>query len=155
MERNNLDPFDRHLRHKLSGSAPTEVHERTQKHFESLAAQMKQRQIGSAESPYDWRNPVLVLASTLWRELIWPWRRIWAGLACAWLLIIGLNLASPDSSSRVVSETEPRSREENRALIEQRRMLAQLIGPLPETASARKHNPPGPRSDRSLKTSVA
>jgi hypothetical protein len=154
MEPNNLDPFDQCLRHKLSGSAPTEVHQRAQQHFESLAAQM--RQAGdAAASDHKSRARLPGLAPTLWRELIWPCRRIWVGLACSWLLIIGLNMASSEPSRRVVSQEETSSGEEIRALIEQRRMLAQMIGPIAEPAADRKSNPTGPRSDRTSRISAA
>src|SRR5881296_3639571 len=63
----------------------------------------------------------------LWRELILPCRRIWAGLACAWVLIIALHLASPEPAARVAGKTAPTSPEEMQALIEQRRMLPQMI----------------------------
>jgi len=95
------------------------------------------------------------MANVLWRELIWPCRRVWAGVACAWLLIIGLNMASFERTSRVASKTEPRSGEDIRAFIEQRRLLAQLTGWLPEPANTRKPNPPGPRSDRMARISAA
>jgi len=99
-------------------------------------------------------NVFLAAGWTLWRELIWPSRRIWAGLACAWLLIIGLNAASFEPASPVISKAEPRSRDEMQALIEQRRMLAQLLDPLSETSSKRKSNPSGPRSDRGARIST-
>jgi hypothetical protein len=83
-----------------------------------------------------------------WRELIWPYRRIWAGLACAWALIIALNVASYEPAPQVARKTEPPSCEEMRALVEQRQMLAQLIGPWPEPAERQKSVSPGPRSDR-------
>jgi hypothetical protein len=88
------------------------------------------------------------IPAVLWRELIWPSRRIWAGLACAWVVIIALNLASSEPAPPVASKPEPPSREKMRTLIEQRRMLAQLLGPLPEPAETRKSGPPGPRSER-------
>jgi hypothetical protein len=91
----------------------------------------------------------------LWRELIWPNRRIWAGLACAWVLIIVLNVASYEPSPQVADKAKPRSREEMRALIEQRQLLAQMIGPVPEPASRRKSHPSGPRSERADEISAA
>jgi hypothetical protein len=155
MERNHLDPFDRYLRHKLSGSAPDEVQERTQKHFESLAAQMKQRAEGLVASDHESRIPLFGFARMLWGELIWPSRQIWAGLAVAWLLILGLNMASSEPAPRVVSKAVPSSSEELRVFIEQRRMLAQLTDWPTEPANTRKPNPPGPRSDRTTRISAA
>ena len=100
-------------------------------------------------------NVFLAAGWALWRELVLPSRRIWAGLACAWVLIAVLNLASAEPATKAVSQAKPRSGEELRALIEQRRMLAQLIGPLSEPAYTQKRTAPGPRSDRAAQTSVA
>ena len=94
-------------------------------------------------------------AKLLWRELIWPCRRIWAGLACAWALIIAVDLASSEPAARATVKVAPPSREEMQALVEQRRMLAQLIGPLPAPESKRKSVSPGPRSEQPSITSVA
>jgi hypothetical protein len=95
------------------------------------------------------RENVFVAAGwTLWRELIWPSRRIWAGLACAWVAILVLNVAFSEPTTRVANKSEPRSREEMQSLIEQRRMLAQMLDPLSEPSRKRRSNPPGPRSDR-------
>ena len=100
-------------------------------------------------------NLLLAAGWALWRELVLPSRRIWAGLACAWVLIAVLNLASAEPTTKVVSQMKPPSSEELRALIEQRRMLAQLIGPLSEPAYTQKRTAPGPRSDRIAQTSAA
>ena len=101
------------------------------------------------------RNPASGIVQTLWRELIWPCRSVWAGVACAWLLIIGLNAASFERTPRVVSKMEPRSGEEFRAFIEQRQLLAQLTDTVPEQANTHKPNPPGPRSDRTTRITAA
>jgi len=100
-------------------------------------------------------NVFLAIGWTLWRELVLPSRRIWTGLACAWVAIIILNTASSEPSPRAAAKVEPPSQEEAQALIEQRRMLAQLIGPLSEPAYTRKRASPGPRSDRTVLTSAA
>ena len=101
------------------------------------------------------RSLPLAVGWKLWRELIWPSRRIWASLACAWVLIVALNLASSEPATRVASVVTPPSHEEMRALIEQRQMLAQMIGPMPEPAIKRKSAPLGPRSDRAARIAAA
>jgi hypothetical protein len=101
------------------------------------------------------RAPLQLFAWKLWRELVLPSRRVWAGLACAWVLIAVLNLASAEPATRIVSQVKPPSGEELRALIEQRRMLSQLIGPLSEPVYPRKRVVPGPRSERAAQTTVA
>jgi hypothetical protein len=87
------------------------------------------------------------LPPTLWRELFWPCRRIWTGLACAWVLIIAAHIASSEPVTREAGKTATPSRDEMQALVEQRRMLAQLIGPLPDAAVHRRTAVPGPRSE--------
>ncbi len=122
---------------------------------ESLAPELQSGRAHIRETSTDRQNLFLAAGWKLWRELVLPSRRIWAGLACAWVVIAVVNLASSEPTTEVVSQTKPRSGEELRALIEQRRMLAQLIGPLSEPDVARKSSPPGPRSEREAQTSVA
>ena len=88
----------------------------------------------------------------LWRELIWPCRRVWAGLACAWTLIIVVHVASSEPTTRDTVKTPPQSREEMQALAEQRRMLAQLIEPTAEPSEKHKSELPGPRSEQVSQT---
>ena len=133
--------------------------------FEQKLQRRPMRQV-----PAEWREGILAIAKSTtshrpaildpqqhlwWRELIWPYRRVWAGVVCAWLLIIGLNAASFERAPRVAGKVEPRSGEEIRAFVEQRRMLAQLTDSLPEPANTRRPNPPGPRSDRATIISAA
>ncbi len=101
------------------------------------------------------RNALVAAGWKMWRELIVPNRRIWAGLACAWVVIGALNLVSSERAVAVASQNRPPSHEEMRALVEQRRMLAQLIGPAPESASPRKHTMPGPHSENAPRVSAA
>jgi hypothetical protein len=122
---------------------------------EVLSAELRPKASLTARTKLTEPNLTFVIVQTLWRELIWPCRSVWAGVACAWLLIIGLNMASFDRASQVVSKTEPRSGEELRAFIEQRQLLAQLTDALPEPANTRKPDPPGPRSDRTTRISAA
>ena len=91
----------------------------------------------------------------IWQELILPSRRIWAGLACAWFVIAMLNLASSETATKIASRIQSPSRDEMRALVEQRRMLAQLIGLLPEPDYAPRRSTPGPHSERGAQTAAA
>ncbi|NQU09944.1 hypothetical protein HQ590_04070 [bacterium] len=110
----------------------------------------------SAESARgDAPHPLFGLALTLWRELVWPSRRVWAGLACAWLLILGLNAASSVPGPRGASPVGAPSVADLRAIREQRQMLTQLMGTLPEPAHPRKAAPPGPHSERPIATAAA
>jgi hypothetical protein len=88
--------------------------------------------------------------NVVWRELIWPCRRVWAGLACVWAVIAILNVASSEPATRMAGKAEPMSPEKMQALVEQRRLLTQLIEPLPEPERRRKSVLPGPRSERDV-----
>ena len=101
------------------------------------------------------RVPTGGLAWRLWCELIWPCRRTWAGLACAWVVILMLNVASSERVTPVATRTGPRSHAEMRALAEQRRMLTQLIEGAPIPVSKQKSIPTSPRSDRALEVYTA
>ena len=37
------------------------------------------------------------LVRTFWMESLWPWRRVWLGLSALWLVILAVNLASPNA----------------------------------------------------------
>jgi hypothetical protein len=64
----------------------------------------------------------------LWRELIFPCRHIWAGLAAAWMVLLLLNLPVGNRPARVLAETLPPDREVQALLREQREMFVQLVG---------------------------
>jgi len=142
----NTENFEERLRNQPLRSIPAEWRE------EILSAA---RLTVTARTKPAEHNLVFGIVQMLWHELIWPCRRVWAGVACAWLLIIGLNMAASERTPQVASRMEPRSGEEIRAFIEQRRLLAQLTDTLPEPANTRRPNPPGPRSDRTTRISAA
>ena len=121
---------------------------------ESLTSELQRGRAYTGEVSTNRQNLFLAAGWKLWRELVLPCRRIWAGLACAWIVIAVLNVASSEPATKVASLTKPPSHEEMRALIEQRQMLAQLIGPLSEPAYAQKRTSPGPRSERAAQTAA-
>ena len=89
------------------------------------------------------KMPVLIL---LWRELIFPSRRIWAGLAAVWLLIFAVNLSMRDHSpSGVMVSAPPQMMLTFR---QQQQLLTELLGP-DETRVAEPATPflPRPRSE--------
>jgi hypothetical protein len=120
---------------------------------ESLATELQSGRSRAGVVPSE-RNLFLSAGWKLWRELILPCHRIWAGLTCAWVVIVVLNLASFQPVPRVASNPKPPSGEELRALVEQRRMLAQLIGPVAEPANVQKRSSPGPHSERAPQASA-
>ena len=95
-------------------------------------------------------TPVLRL---LWRELILPCRRIWAGLATAWILIFVFNFSQRDPAERMARKSPPPSPEMILTFRQQERLLAELIGPN-ETQAAEPPKPflPQPRSESRFET---
>ena len=86
--------------------------------------------------------------TTSWRAWLWPCPRAWTGLAAAWLVILGMNLAAGKGPSRPASARLAVSRQELLELSRQQRMLARLIAP-GETAEMEPPKPvPSPRSER-------
>src|SRR4051812_32642609 len=82
----------------------------------------------------------------IWRELVLPSRRIWAGLAATWLLIAVFNLSMNRSSHVRLAASSP-SLEMIQAYRQQERLLAELIGGNePRVADARRKFMPQPRS---------
>ena len=76
----------------------------------------------------------------LWRELIVPGRRIWAGLATIWILIIIVNFSQRDRAELMAGETPSLSPQAIQVLWQQERLLAEGNGPV-ETKAA----PPAPK----------
>ena len=77
--------------------------------------------------------------------LLWPHPVAWAGLAAIWLVVLGLNLASPEPSRHEMArETAPPSPQMRELLQQQEQLLAELIGPARRPEADR----PKPRSQR-------
>jgi hypothetical protein len=94
--------------------------------------------------------PELTFAATLgnairlsFLELVWPCRRIWAGLAAVWVLILAVNVSMHDRSQAAMAKTAP-SAEMIMTWRQQERLLTELIGPSETRAAA----PPKPFSPR-------
>ncbi|MFN7137848.1 MAG: hypothetical protein ACK4UN_00760 [Limisphaerales bacterium] len=93
----------------------------------------------------------------LWIHLFQPSRRIWAGLAAVWLVILAANVVTQEetSSNYVSVPAQKQGPELHMALQEQRELVAELIhGPGREEAD-RPHYVPRPSSRRSPETRCA
>ena len=95
-------------------------------------------------------EPEISFALKFWRELIWPCRRTWAGVATAWLVIAGFNLSNGGEATVAKSPTTPG--EMRLALQEQQQMLAEIIGSglSASVAEPPRRSAPKPRSERSM-----
>ncbi|HKW31176.1 MAG TPA: hypothetical protein VJT54_17765 [Verrucomicrobiae bacterium] len=103
------------------------------------------------------KRPVreLTFAATLgnavrlpFRELIWPCRRIWMGLAAVWVVILAVNFSAHDTEL-VAGKSPPPTPEMILTFRQQERLLAELIGPNePRVAVPPKPFSPRPSSER-------
>jgi hypothetical protein len=86
-----------------------------------------------------------------WHELILPARRIWAGLAAVWLVIIALNITTEDERRAMVKDSPPPSREMQLVLKQQEALRAELLGELKTRASSPPRESGGsPRSEQRI-----
>ena len=88
----------------------------------------------------------------LWRELFWPCRRTWGGLAAAWLALLVFNHSQTQQTSSAIIAKSPAPAEEMRiAYREQRRVLEEIMGPQSPMPLAQPPRQPNlkPRSERS------
>jgi hypothetical protein len=88
--------------------------------------------------------------NSLLSKVLWPHPGAWAGLAAVWLLILGLNYATRDPSTRQYARyTAPPSPELREMLRQQEQLLAELAGPIGKPqAQPPRPSAPQPRSQR-------
>ena len=82
-----------------------------------------------------------------WRELIWPSRRIWTGLAAVWVLILAANISLREHSPAIVKSGSPS--EMMMTLKDQQKILAELLTDhsVPRDADRQKIFSPKPRTE--------
>lgn len=103
---------------------------------------------GADKSSSDRSRPPGSFIWTIWHELIWPSRHIWAGLATVWVLLLAANVSMRDSSQITVAKTLPIP-EIILSFQQQEKILAELIGPNePQAAVPPKAFSPLPSSER-------
>jgi len=99
-------------------------------------------------------SPAPPLLSTLRRQLsalLWPHPAAWAGLVAVWLVILGLNHATGEGAPQLARSSSPATPQVFMAFQEQRRVLAELLGPRETPVAERpKVVRPQPRSERRL-----
>jgi hypothetical protein len=108
------------------------------------------RDVVAELTPRPAREPELPFVLKIWRELIWPCHRTWAGLAAVWLAILAFNHSQSDGGRAVTAKTTTPPGEMRLALQEQRRVLTEIIGPNLSASPAEPRRRPNnqPRSER-------
>jgi anti-sigma factor RsiW len=91
-----------------------------------------------------------------WREVIWPWRRVWCGLATVWVIILAGNISSHPSSRMVAMKSSRPTQEMVTAFKDQQKILAELLADhsAPRDAERPKLFSPKPRTERAEVISV-
>jgi anti-sigma factor RsiW len=84
------------------------------------------------------------------RDVIWPCRRIWAGLAAVWLMILAGNLSLHEHPQAVMAKSSRVSQEMIMAIKDRQNILAELLADhsLPRDADRQKFFLPKPRTER-------
>ena len=95
--------------------------------------------------------PILAVLK-LWRELVLPCRRIWAGVAAVWLVILALHLSTGAPPKSAPGQMAASGQDVLTALREQEQILAQLLDPRDqphaEPPPVARPAVPGPRGER-------
>jgi hypothetical protein len=93
----------------------------------------------------------------LYRELIRPCRRTWAGLTAVWTALAVFNMAQTEPARPAIAKSITSPAEMRMAFAEQQRLLTELIGPVPQPSPAESpRRPKGqPRSERRLELRIA
>ena len=96
------------------------------------------------------REPGVPFLLKLWRELIWPCRRTWAGLAAAWLAILVFNHSQSESTPVASAQLHTPPAEIRLALREQHRVLEEILGIRAPAISVERVRRPNnqPRTER-------
>ena len=89
------------------------------------------------------------LLLTMWRELIWPCRRAWAGMAALWLVMWGINSGLSNTPATAANAQAASAPAIWQTFEEQRRLLAELTQPLNlQLGEPPRPDKPRPRSER-------
>jgi hypothetical protein len=84
--------------------------------------------VQAAGGPEPVRRPTPAVAfCEWWQAVIWSSRRVWAGLAVVWVLILMGNLSLRDHSQVIAAKSPPPSQEMIMALKDRQNILAELL----------------------------
>ena len=119
---------------------------------EVMAAELNNQETKEQSQRSNFVAWFLCCLNKFWLELIWPSRRIWAGLAAVWILIFVFNFSQRDPAELMARKSPPPSPEMVLTVRQQERLLAELIGPNePHAVVPPKPFLPQPRSEGRIK----
>jgi anti-sigma factor RsiW len=104
--------------------------------------------IEATAEPASVRRPIPITAIFEWgHDMIWPCRRIWAGLAVAWVLILAANVSLREQSPAIVKSGPPS--EMMMTFKDQQQILVELLTDrsAPHDAEPQKIFSPKPRTE--------
>lgn len=106
------------------------------------------RTAAAADARRSFANWPLLTVSKLWRELIWPARRIWVGFAFVWVAIIAVNFADAEKSGHLEARIKVPPTNLITVWQRQQELLTELNSPENPDMDKPKQSLPKPRSDR-------
>jgi len=134
------DDFEQRLRRQTLRQVPTGWREEILAAAIGRASSVERRAQERSESP--------TLVARL-SSLLWPHPAAWAGLAAVWMLILAMHFSVREPAPAVAEKSAPPSPAVMVELRQQRRLLAELIGPRDASAADRsKSFVPQPRTER-------
>jgi hypothetical protein len=113
-----------------------------------FVAELNNKKTKEQSRPASFVPSLLGFFDKLWRELVWPCRRIWAGLAAVWILIFMVNVSQRDGSQIITAKSSP-SPELIMTFRDQQKLLNELFADrsLPVEAEQPRIYLPKPRTE--------
>ena len=120
-----------------------ESHRAAEPRLDRLGEAVLAAELGTAHKASRGRaNPVGAMMQKLWLELIWPYRRTWAGLAAVWVV---LGVAYVTTRRPYDPTAHAASQQPMTSWVEEEQLLAQLLD-RPPSAPAKAPAPARPAS---------
>lgn len=118
---------------------------------------LRQSVLRQAAAPARGERPAAKLSfgQQVWAELILPVRRIWAGLAAAWAVIVVMNVLGGDTRAPALAQQTPAAPEVLIAFQESSRLLAEENAPPVLAPAEPPRFVPRPRSERAVPCKMA
>ncbi|HEX9045570.1 MAG TPA: zf-HC2 domain-containing protein [Verrucomicrobiae bacterium] len=103
----------------------------------------------ASQNPATNKVPETNVISQWWLEVIWPWRRVWVGLAVIWVAIVAGNVSLRDPAPAMAMKSSPKAQEIAAAFRDQQKVLAELLADHATPSDADRPRPfsPKPRTE--------